>query len=104
MLAEFEADLVSERTKAAMDVKRSKGERISGHLPYGYDLNGDGKTLVPNKREQRVIGQMRKMRANGKTLQAIADTLNQRHVPTKTDQSKRWSHQVVGKILGRGAA
>ena len=74
---------------------------FAGAVPYGYDLNGDGKTLVANKAEQRVITRMQRMRAGGKTLNAIAETLTRRHVPTKTGQSERWTHQAVGKILGR---
>jgi len=38
VLAEFERDQVAERTKGALAHLRNQGKRISGKIPYGYDL------------------------------------------------------------------
>ncbi len=100
--AEMERNLTRERTKSAMAVKRANGQRI-GSVPYGFDLAGDDTTLIQNSIEQAVIVDIRAMRAAGKKLQQIADTLTERGVPTKTGKSKRWTHQVVARILGRPA-
>ena len=100
VLAEFERDLVSERTTAALAVKRSNGERI-GSIPYGYGLAGDGTTLVPNDAELAIMADIRRWRARGQKLQQIADALTERGIPTKTGRSNRWSHQAVARILGR---
>ena len=35
VFAELERATIRERTRSAMNVKRSRGERISGHAPYG---------------------------------------------------------------------
>jgi hypothetical protein len=35
-------------------VKRKRGERISGHAPFGWDFRPGGR-LVENAREQRII-------------------------------------------------
>ena len=40
------------------------------------------------------------MRAAGKTLKAIADTLTKQGVPTKNGKP-RWSHSTVAQILNR---
>ncbi len=45
--AEMERNLTRDRIKSAMAVKPANGQRI-GAMPYGYDLAGDGKTLVPD--------------------------------------------------------
>ena len=37
VLAEFERDLISERTRAAMATKRANGQRV-GAVPFGCDL------------------------------------------------------------------
>src|SRR5690349_8233435 len=37
VFAELERAMIRERTKSAMDVKRSRGQRISGHAPFGWD-------------------------------------------------------------------
>src|SRR5437660_991187 len=54
VLAEFERDLISERTKGALGHKRALGERISGRLPYGRELGPDGRTLIDNPAELEV--------------------------------------------------
>ena len=100
VLAEFERDLVSERTKAALAIKRSKGHRI-GTVPYGFDLADDGCTLVLNGREQRVIALICRMRRRGMSLQRIAIRLTQFGIPTKTNRSKRWTQQAINVIISR---
>lgn len=99
VLAEFERDLVSERTKSAMQHKKSNGERV-GTVPYGFDLGDDETTLVENETEQTVIQDIQAMRREGKTLVRIAHALTERHIPTKTGKS-RWSHATVSRILSR---
>ncbi len=98
--AEMERNLVRERTKSALAVKRSNGQR-TGTVPYGSDLDPDGTTLVPNKAEQAVIRDIRAMRKRGMVLAKIADELTARGVPTKTGRSKRWTHQAIARILKR---
>ncbi len=98
--AEMERNLMRERTRAALAVKKSNGQRV-GTVPYGFDLSDDCATLVPNKSEQSVVRDIRTMRESGKTLKAIADTLTARGLPTKTGKSNRWSHSAVARILKR---
>ena len=100
VLAEFERDLVSERTSAALCLKRANGQRV-GTVPYGFDLADDGTMLVENPTEQAVIQDIRAQRAAGKKLEQIAAALTERGVPTKTGRSKEWSHQTVARILKR---
>jgi DNA invertase Pin-like site-specific DNA recombinase len=38
VFAELERGLIRERTRSAMSVKRSRGGRISGHAPFGWDF------------------------------------------------------------------
>ena len=102
VLAEFERDLVSERTVCAMAHKQSKGERV-GAVPYGFDLADDGVQLVPNATEQRVLELIAQLRNDGYTLRAIADELTRRCIPTKGKNS-RWNHSSVQRITQRRAA
>jgi len=105
--AEMERNLTRERTRAALAVKKSNGQRV-GTVPYGYDLAEDGTTLMLNEAEQAVVQEIRAMREVGKTLKAIADVLTDRGVLTKTGKSSRWSHSAIARILhrqvGRGDA
>ena len=102
VLAEFERDLVSERTTAALAHKRRNGQRV-GTVPYGHNLADDGTTLIENVDEQRTIADIRAMRARGMKLKQIADELTKRREPTKTGKSTAWSHQTISRILKRTA-
>ena len=86
VLAEFERDLVSERTTAALAHKRANGQR-AGTVPYGFDLADGGSTLLANDAEQVVIEDIRAMRKRGTKLARIAAALTDRRIPTKTGRS-----------------
>ena len=100
VLAEFERDLVSERTTAAMATMRANGRRI-GTVPFGFTLDVDGATLSPDDAEQSTIATIHEMRVRGLTLQRIAAVLTERRVATKTGKSARWTHQAIARILNR---
>ena len=101
VFAELERAMIRERTRSAMSVKRSRGERISGHAPYGWDF-GRGSLLVENAREQRVIARMRRMQAEGMSYRGIAVRLDEEGIRPK--RGKRWIHATVKTILLRNAA
>ena len=98
--AEMERNLTRERTKAAMQVKRARGQRISRHIPYGYDLGADGTTLAENPAEQAVIEEILQARARGVSLAKIAQGLTDRGIPTKQGGT-RWSHKTVAGLVRR---
>ncbi|MGE5712033.1 MAG: recombinase family protein [Nitrospira sp.] len=99
VLAEFEADQIGERTKLALSHLRKQGKRISGKIPWGYDLAADGVNLVPNAREQEGLRLVAQLRANGLGRRRIAAALTLERIPTKTGAP--WSPQSVGRILRR---
>jgi site-specific DNA recombinase len=101
VFAELERAMIRERTKSAMDVKRSRGERISGHAPFGWDFGPDG-SLVANAREQLVIARMRRLRAEGLSYRGIAARLDGDGILPK--RGRRWIHTTVKSILARNAA
>ena len=75
------------------------GQRC-GKVRFGYDLAGDGKTLLPNPAEQQAITLMTDLRVAGRTLRQIAAELTARHIPTK-EGGAAWTHTAVGQILDR---
>jgi site-specific DNA recombinase len=78
VLAEFERDQISERTTLAMDYKRTKGERVSRHTPYGKQLSPDGLHLESNPTEQAVIEQACALRGEGFSSRKAATELASR--------------------------
>ena len=72
VLAEFERDLVSERTKDVLAHKRGKGERL-GRPAYGSKVdNGELKSVDT---EQVVLTTARELHQNGLSLRGIATAL-----------------------------
>lgn len=101
LLAEFERNQISDRTREALGYKRSQGERIGG-IPYGSHLDADGVTLRPIPAELEVLGQMVRWRVEGASAAVIAARLDALGVPTK--QGRRgWHRSVVAKILRKQA-
>ena len=73
--AEMERNLIAERTKAALDRKGERGERLGGHLPYGVEVGADGKTLVASEADKRLIARAKRLKRQRLSLRAIAAKL-----------------------------
>ena len=101
VLAEFERDQISERTRLAMAHKARQHELV-GKVPFGYDLAPDGRSLTPNPIEQRVLRLMKTLRAKGLAYRAIAARLTARQIPTKEGHAV-WHHTAVRRILSHVA-
>jgi len=97
VLSEFERDQISERTRAALAHKRTKGE-ATGHAPFGFfEVGPDGRTLIPNDEEQRVLGVIERLERKGLSQRKIVSSLNSRGLPTKT--GGRWTRGSLRSIL-----
>ncbi len=100
VLAEFERDQVSERTRFAMSHLRANGRRVSRHAPFGWDVSLDGRDLVPNKEDMKVVRRIRTLRKNGRSPGWIANRLTDLGIATKQG-CKAWSPKVVRSIVKR---
>src|SRR4029077_311070 len=95
VFAELERAMIRERTRAAMNVKRQRRERISCQEPYGWDFGGED-LLVENTREQKGIAWIKRLRAEGKSLRVIAGWLDSNGFKPK--RGKSWRHSTVIRI------
>jgi DNA invertase Pin-like site-specific DNA recombinase len=93
-MAEFERDVVAERTRTALAFKRSRGERVSRYAPFGYRLKGS--QLVRDKAEQRAIERAKALRVSGLTCRGVVETLNREGIPCR---GRRWHLSTVHAIL-----
>ena len=93
-VSQWEREAIAERTATALQFKR-KHHRVFNHTPYGFVRDGDA--LVPCPDEQVTIGRVRAWRVAGRTLQRIADVLNEEAVPTK--RGNQWAPQTVSNVL-----
>lgn len=92
--AEFERNMIAERTTAALRHKKAHGQ-VYNHTPYGY-MAEDG-ALVFDAAEQAVIARMQALRGDGTSYNEIANALNADAVPTK--KGGIWRPQTVKNIL-----
>ena len=99
--SEYERLVIGARTKAALQAKIRRGERV-GKVRFGYRLAADGVSLVEDSDEQEAIGTIRRLRNHGESLRAIAGELNRRGIPTKAGATD-WKHTSVNRILKRAA-
>ncbi len=104
--AELERAIIGERTRAAIAVKRSRGERISRDAPFGFSfVSGDRKNslgetilkLAPCPRERTIIAKMKAWRRAGMSLREIAVALDIDGVVPR--RGGKWAATSVEKIL-----
>ena len=95
VLAEFERNLVSERTSMALQHKKSKGERV-GQIPYGSSLADDGIQLVNDAYQQSVIAFVKDCKNKGLSIRTtVTELTNKGYKP----QGAKWHKTTVARIL-----
>jgi len=97
VLAEFERNLVAERTTNALQHKKRTGQKYTNQTPYGFEAI-EGR-LVQVQQEAEIVAEIQASRTGGNTLQFIADDLNGRGIPTKT--GKTWAPATIHLLLKR---
>jgi site-specific DNA recombinase len=99
LTAEWERDNITERTKTGRLQRMKEGYWASGRAPFGYDYNKVTKHLVINVGEAEIIRKIYDLYASGKSLGAIADTLNKELVSPRGKNSKGWYNNSIRHIL-----
>jgi len=100
LFAVFERLLIASRTRAALQAKKAKGER-TGMIPFGFSVAADGKILIPNVEEQKVIATVRRMREKGLTLRAVVTACERRGIVSRS--GKPLGLVQVDRLLRRAA-
>jgi DNA invertase Pin-like site-specific DNA recombinase len=94
VFAQYERMLIRSRTKAALAVKKARGERVGG-VPYGW--RDEGGVLMADSAEQAVVARARALRAEGLSLRALGRALlEEGHAPRS---GLRWHVQVLARLL-----
>lgn len=96
-VSQFERELIRSRTRAALAVKRDRGELVGG-VPFGWRVGSDGVHLEPEPAEQAAIQRMQELRREGLSVRAIARTLAYEQVPAR---GKCWYATSVQRVLQR---
>lgn len=93
--AEFERNLIGDRTREALASKKADGYRV-GEVPLGFEADDDG-LLVPVEEEQRVVDRILGLREQGYGYLRIAKQLNRERVPAK--KGGKWYPKTVRGVL-----
>ena len=98
VFAQFESDLIVERTVAGMDKKAKMGEWCGGFIPYGYTYLKEKKMLMINEEETVIIRMIFYLYTQkGMGAKSIAKKLN--HEGYRTRRGHLWSVDAVIRIL-----
>ncbi|HWB13363.1 MAG TPA: recombinase family protein [Pirellulales bacterium] len=105
-VAQWEREIIAERTREALQHKITKGERL-GRTRYGYQLVQIGQTPkgkpiyqeAEDPRQQAGLRRMRELRDAGLPFRAIGAKLGEEGFATK--DGKPWQAATIKNILGR---
>lgn len=82
--AQFEREMIAERTRDKMRAARRKGKWIGGHPILGYDVAPKGGALLVNPAEAKQVREIFRLYLQLGALIAVLDELERREWPMKT--------------------
>lgn len=81
--AQFEREIISERTRDKMGAAKKKGKWIGGIVPIGYDLDRENHRLVINPQEAKIVKEIFSSYLKEKSVLKVAKMLNSKGCLTK---------------------
>ena len=97
--AQFEREIIGERTRGKMSAARRKGKWIGGTPVLGYDVDPAGGRLVVNEKEARKVCEIFALFFQHHSLSAVVAELGRRRWKTKS-----WKSQNGRAHTGRAFA
>ncbi len=94
-VAEHERDLIRARTRAALQVRRDRGQRV-GNVPLGFRVDDRGNLHV-SLHERRAAGHAERLRESGLSLRAVAERLDEAGYRTRSGSP--WHPEQVRRLL-----
>ena len=101
-LAEKERRLISERTKAALAVKRASGARLGNpsNIVAAGDIGRAAAVAAADENARRMLPVLKALRTEGTiTIGAVTRALNERKIPVA--RGARWHVSSVANLLAR---
>lgn len=87
--AQFERELISERTRDKMGAARRKGKRVGGRPLLGYDVDPHTKQLVVNPDEAERVRAIFELYLKHRSLDSTVHELNRRSWKTKRHTTRK---------------
>ena len=92
--AQFEREIISERTRDKMAAAKKKGKWIGGRPSLGYDIDRIKHKLIINPREAEIVREIFDLYLQKRSLMAVTMILNEKGYTTKLHTTPE------GKIFG----
>lgn len=86
--AQFEREMIAERTKDKMGAARRRGKWVGGNLVLGYDVSPQGGSLVVNREEAQRVAEIFALYKEHKSLITVVQELDHRGWQTKAWTTK----------------
>lgn len=96
--AEMERNLIRERTSAALQHKRQRGERL-GTTPLGFTTPEPGAPMQPDPDELATVRTILRAKRRGQSFRAIARSLDAEGRRTK--RGAKWHHTTIRSVWER---
>jgi DNA invertase Pin-like site-specific DNA recombinase len=93
--AEYERLIIGVRTKAALQVKKGRNQRV-GYVPYGFKLREDKIHLDRDEKEQEVLKQIMELREECASYRKIAKELNEKQILNRDNM--HWNHVSIFRV------
>jgi DNA invertase Pin-like site-specific DNA recombinase len=106
-VAELEAGLISERTKAALAGAKARGTKLGNpqnlsNRVVGSRRGNAARTQQADQRAKRVLVEIEQIRKGGpRSLRELAEGLNMRGIPTPSRRGRKWNAVQVKRVLER---
>ncbi|WP_135851104.1 recombinase family protein [Halorussus salinus] len=94
--AEFEREMISERSQMGLKALASEYRWPNDHPPLGYRRTSDG-TLEVDDTEANLVEEIFEMYLDRQSMPEVAHELNNNGLSTKTDGE--WTHRAVRDVL-----
>jgi len=94
--AQFEREMIAERTRDKMAAARRKGKWVGGRPTLGYDVDANGRRLVVNEREAAVVREAFELYLQERSLLQVVDILNGRQIGMKSWTTKKGTTRKGG--------
>jgi len=94
--AEFERDMIRERTKLSVNQMAENHEWPNDSAPLGYDLTSEGRLTV-NSEGKNLVVRIFRMYTELQSMPEVASRLNEKGIETQDEGE--WTPRAVGDIL-----
>jgi site-specific DNA recombinase len=81
--AQFEREIISERTRDKMAASKKRGKWVGGRPPLGYDIDKANRKLIINTKEAELVKEIFDSYLEKRSLLSVAIALNEKNRMTK---------------------